>query len=97
MALEHGGARKIVQLATVDIASTAASTSNSATTVAVVGAAIGDAVAIAPITAPAAGTLLTGYVSAADVVTIVHSNMTIGAVDPASQNIIVYVIKKDSF
>lgn len=60
-------------------------------TVTVTGAATGDHVLV---TAPSleAGGIATGYVSAADTVTVLVSNFSGGALDPASQDFIVLVI-----
>lgn len=97
MGVEYGGGRRIVQKATVDLASTATLTTDSSITVTVTGAAIGDAVLIAPLAEPTTGTFLWGWVSAADSVTVNHSNFSAGTVNPASQSVIIYVFKKDSF
>lgn len=56
-------------------------------------AAVGDAVAIGPPAALEAGLVVTGYVSAVDVVQIRIANVTTGAIDPASGNWRVAVLK----
>lgn len=69
--------------ATLDFPSIAAGT-GAELTVAVTGAVAGDLVTVAPPAALEAGLSATGYVSAADTVTIRLVNATVGAVDPAS-------------
>lgn len=75
-----------------DFASIATLT-NSTTTVTVTGAQVGDSVIVNPSSTLEAGLILYGYVSAVDTVTIVASNPTAGAIDPASRTYYVSVIK----
>lgn len=70
--------------ATLDFASTAASTSTDLT-ITVTGAADGDTVLVAPPDGSTlAGGVFSGWVSAADTVTVRFTNETAGALDPAS-------------
>jgi hypothetical protein len=66
---------------------------NSTTTVAATGAALGDAVVVNPDSTLEAGLILYGYVSAANTVTIVASNGTAAAINPASRTYYVAVFK----
>lgn len=76
--------------ATVDPASVAANTSGE-TTVTVTGAATGDTVVVAaPDLEDNLG--ISAYVSAADTVTVRLTNVTAGAIDPASQTMYFAVI-----
>lgn len=72
--------------AVLDFASVAANTRGTGLTVSVPGANVGDQVSVTPAAgAPAnAGIVLDGYVTAANVVTVYPSNVTAGAIDPAS-------------
>lgn len=63
------------------------------TTVVVTGAALGDPVIGASLSASLAGQQLTGYVSAANTVTVVLRNGTAGAIDLASPTLRVQVLK----
>lgn len=63
------------------------------TTVTVTGAALGDYVTAVSVGVDAAGLVLSGYVSAADTVTVVARNGTGGAVDLASTTLAVLVRK----
>lgn len=62
-------------------------------TIAVAGAAVGDAVALAAPATLTAGLVATGRVTAADTVTVRLSNITAGAIDPASATWGVRVVK----
>ena len=62
-------------------------------TIAVVGAAVGDTVALGLPAAPTAGLVFNGFVSAADTVTVRATNITAGAVDPASASYTAMVFK----
>jgi hypothetical protein len=63
-------------------------------TITVTGASVGDAVALGPPAALESGLAATGYVSAADTVTVRLVNGTAGAIDPASATwkVLVYTI-----
>jgi len=63
------------------------------TTVTVTGAALGDFVTGVSVSVDQTGTLLTGYVSATDTVTVVQSNESGGAVNLASATLRVLVRK----
>jgi hypothetical protein len=69
--------------ATLDFGSTAAQTSTDLT-VSVTGAAVGDSVSLGLPAAPPANTCFTGWVSAANTVTVRLDNFSAGAVDPPS-------------
>ena len=77
---------------TLDFASIAAAASEDKT-IAVAGAAVGDSVALGLPAAPAAGIVFNGFVSAADTVTVRATNITAGAVDPASADYTAMVFK----
>jgi hypothetical protein len=90
-----GGAtltKSLTALATLDFGSTAAQQSSDLT-VAVTGAAVGDTVVVTPPAAPNVNTSFTGFVSAADVVTVRFNNYSAAAVDPASGAYRVAVLK----
>ena len=78
--------------ATLDFGSIAAQDSEDLT-IAVAGAAVGDTVALGPPAAPATGIVFNAFVSAADTVTVRATNITAGAVDPASADYAVMVFK----
>lgn len=69
--------------ATLDFASIAAATTANLT-ITVTGAAVNDAVLLGPPATLEAGLVATGYVSAANTVTVRVANVTAGAIDPAS-------------
>jgi hypothetical protein len=75
--------RLLTATATLDFGSIAVQTCGELT-IAVTGAAVGDAVALGPPPALEAGVAATGYVSAADVVTVRLCNASSGAIDPLS-------------
>ena len=77
---------------TYDAASVASAGSTS-TTVTVTGAALGDFVTGIALGVSAGGLTVTGYVSAADTVTVVLANNTAGAIDLASTTLAVRVRK----
>jgi hypothetical protein len=54
-------------------------------TITVTGAAVGDSVDVTPNGAPEAGLVWSGYVSAANTVTVRLGNVTVAAIDPASR------------
>jgi hypothetical protein len=60
-------------------------------TITVTGAVVGDEVALALPAAPTAGIVFNAYVSAANTVTVRASNITAGAIDPASASYSVLV------
>lgn len=70
-----------------------ASLNTQTTTLTVTGAQTGDSVIVNPSTALEAGLIIYAYVSAADTVTIVASNASAGAIDPASRTYYVTVLK----
>jgi hypothetical protein len=78
--------------AALDFASIAAAASADLT-IAVTGAAVNDTVRLGLPAAPTAGIIFQAFVSAADVVTIRATNITAGAVDPASATYAVTVIQ----
>lgn len=84
--------RAILASATLDFASIAANTA-SELTVTVAGAAVGDVVAVGAPDAIEAGLIVSGYVSDVNEVTVRVANVTVGAVDPASADFSVAVIK----
>lgn len=84
--------RVLTATAALDFGSIAAVTSEDLT-IAVTGAALGDTVALGLPAAPTAGIVFTGFVSAADTVTVRATNITAGAVDPASAEITAMVFK----
>ena len=83
---------KLIGSATYDAPSIAAGASTT-TTVAVSGAALGDKVTAITLAVSATGLTVTGYVSAADAVTVVLANLTGGAIDLASTTLAVEVAK----
>ena len=78
--------------AALDFASIAAAASADLT-IALVGAAVNDRVDLGLPAAPTAGIIFQAFVSAADVVTIRATNITAGAVDPASATYAVAIAK----
>jgi hypothetical protein len=78
--------------AVLDFPSTATNLSSDLT-VSVTGAAVGDVVSLGVEAAPPANTCYTGWVSAADTVTVRFNNYSAGAVDPGSQTYRVQVTK----
>lgn len=78
--------------ATLDFGSTLTATSTDLT-VTVTGAAVNDFVQVAPPAAPNANTCFTGWVSAANTVTVRFNNYSGGTVDPASGSYRVLVTK----
>jgi hypothetical protein len=86
------GAHRLRGSKTYD-APSVASGSQTTTTVTVTGAALGDRVRSIGLGISAGGLVVTGYVSAADTVTVVLSNLTGGAVDLASTTLSVEVVK----
>jgi len=72
-------------LATVKDFGSIAAGATAELTATVTGAVSGDVVIVTPTGAPEAGLIWTGYVSAADTVTIRLANVTTGAIDPASR------------
>jgi hypothetical protein len=81
--------RTILATATLDFASIAANTDDEET-VAVGGVQVGSVVAVS---APSldSGLVASGYVSASEVVTVRVSNVTVGAIDAASQDFYISV------
>ena len=82
----------LTAVGTLNFASIAAAASADLT-VTVAGAATGDAVALGLPAAPTAGIIFQAFVSAANTVTVRATNITAGAVDPASLDYRVAVIK----
>ncbi len=78
--------------ATLDFGSIASAASEDKT-IAIAGAAVGDTVALALPAAPTAGIVFNGFVSAAGTVTVRATNITAGAVDPASASYTAMVLK----
>ena len=78
--------------ATLDFGSIAAAASEDKT-IAVAGAAVGDTVALGLPAAPTAGIVFNVFVSATSTVTVRATNITAGAVDPASAGYTVMVLK----
>lgn len=62
-------------------------------TIAVPGASVGDDALLAFVSAPNAGLVFTAYVTATDVVTVRANNVTAGAIDAASMDYRVTVLK----
>jgi len=79
--------------ATLDFASIAAAASEDLT-ITVTGAAVGDSVTLGLPAAPTAGIVFNNFVSAADTVTVRATNITGGAVDPASADYTAMVFKQ---
>ncbi|HUX16666.1 MAG TPA: capsid cement protein [Phycisphaerae bacterium] len=84
--------RVLTGTATIEFASIAAAASEDQT-ITIAGAALGDTVALGLPAASAAGIVFAGFVSAADTVTVRATNITAGAIDPASAEITAMVFK----
>lgn len=95
-AFDEKGLRQTVALietATLDFPSVAASVGVQDLTITVTGAAVGDPVALSLPAAINSGLIFNAFVSAANTVTVRCSNITAGALNPASAAFTVAVIK----
>lgn len=83
----------LIETATLNFPSVAANVGVQNLTITVAGAAAGDPVALALPAAINSGLIFNAFVSAADTVTVRCTNITAGAIDPASAAFTVAVIK----
>lgn len=90
---QQGSIKCLWATATVDFASTSSQTSTDSSSITVTGARLGDPVILGGDTTWLANAQYAAFVAAADSVKVRLSNGTSGALDPASQNFTVCVLK----